>query len=266
MQQEWDFYKNVCIENDLKKEKIKAIDSQIYALQSEKDSYQLQLESYQEVKKPEVVTAPASFSYEEFEKCKKELYVLKEREENLKKIKEYNTKIKLEEKDHILFIEKKQEELDKNFQKLNLLETSRKILSKDFNSYLIDKGTNFIKNKMNEIFAKSYGKYNITLDRNSKGVDFFYSSPENNILTSVEMASGYEKQLLSVSFRLALANLHKLGIFIFDEIDSDSSEENSLKLYKTILAQKYSQLFIVTHKEMTKDYLRTIPYCNEFEF
>ena len=69
---------------------------------------------------------------------------------------------------------------------------------------------------MNEVFSKAYGKYNITLTKDGKGIDFFYSDGKNK-LTSVNMASGFEKQLLSVSFRLALSYLQNLGIFVFDE-------------------------------------------------
>ena len=117
---------------------------------------------------------------------------------------------------------------------------------------------------MTELFQTSYGRYSTSLQKDSSGVNFYYTG-EKEIFSPVSMASGYEKQLLSITFRLALASLHQLGIFIFDEIDSDSDEENSLRLYKTIMNQKFDQIFIITHKENTKEYLSNLPDCKIFE-
>lgn len=241
------------------KEEIKKINEEI-------NTIKIRLENFDNLILPEEIKYPGEFDDIYFEKLKKELYIYIEKENNLKKIKKINLKTKKEENENNKIIKEKEEILNKNRNKIILLESAKKILSKDFSSFLIDKGTNFIKSKMNELFSKSYGKYYITLNRDSKGIDFYYSSFENNILTPVGLASGYEKQLLSVSFRMALANLHKFGIFIFDEIDSDSMEDNSLKLFKIILTQNYKQLFIATHKENTKEYLQSLQECSVFEF
>jgi len=265
LKSEQDEYEKIVQKNNINKEKLNTIQTNIQGLNDTKTVYEKTLNELIEIKKPDEVNKPY-FDDSELESLKKELYIAKEKKENLEKIKEMNRKIKLEESENIKLINEKENLLDELRKKERLLETARKVLGKDFSSYLIDEGTDYVKNKMNELFARAYGRYKVTLTRDSKGVDFYYSSEDKDILTTIDLASGYEKQLLSVSFRLALATLHKLGIFIFDEIDSDSSEENSLRLYKTILSQKYSQIFCVTHKEMTKEYLQQIPYCTVFEF
>lgn len=244
---------------------IKEINKLKDGVEKEIIKFKTTLENFKIIEKPKEIIEPEIFIYAELENLQKKLNIACEREKEIKRIEEFNEKIKKEESDIIKKIAKNEDELSKQRQKLTLLESSKKILSKEFISYLIDKGTNFIKNKMNDLFQRSYDKpYEIFLKKEGVGVDFYYTD-KTNILSPVRAASGYEKQLLSVTFRLALASLHKLGIFIFDEIDSDSSEENSLRLYKTILNQKFSQLFVVTHKEVTKDYLLNLNECKLIE-
>jgi len=197
---------------------------------------------------------------------KKELLLInRQKEKELERIKEFNLKVKKEEKENNKIIIDKETELNTIRNNNIILESSRKKLGKDFSSYLIERRTDFIKSKMNSIFSRSYGRYNVTLERDNKGVDFLYSSPGKKV-TPVVLASGYEKQALSISFRFALSYLQNLGLFLFDEIDSDSSEENSLRLFKVILNEpSIEQMFIITHKENTKEYLKNLNECKMIE-
>lgn len=187
--------------------------------------------------------------------------LLEQQDKEIERINQFNVSIRKEKADNDIVISDKLEKVDVLRRKNILLDTAKKLLDKDFSSYLIDKGTEFIKNKMNEIFQKAYGRYSITLQRDNKGVDFFYSDCVNPI-TSVNMASGFEKQLLSMSFRMALSYLHNLNVFIFDETDSEGSEDNSLKLFNIIFNEmKNGQFFLISHKESVKNYLMNEKDC-----
>ena len=57
-------------------------------------------------------------------------------------------------------------------------------------------------------------------------------------------------------FRVALASITKVGFIILDEIDSDSSEYNSINLYSNLLdSNLFNQVICITHKEETKSVL-----------
>ena len=70
------------------------------------------------------------------------------------------------------------------------------------------------------------------------------------------MASGMERAVLAIAFRVALSSLNNLGLMILDEIDSDGSNERSMQLYEALLENVGShQLFVITHCEETKEWL-----------
>jgi len=130
---------------------------------------------------------------------------------------------------------------------------------KDFSAYRINKGAEHIKNRMNSIFQKGYGKYEITFEQDKSGIDFFYKEVGSDILNNVVMASGQEKAVLAVANRLALCSLQNLGILVLDEVDNNASDENSVKLFQTILNEKgFNQIWIISHCNATKEYLNNL--------
>jgi chromosome segregation ATPase len=56
------------------------------------------------------------------------------------------------------------------------------------------------------------------------------------------------------------------GFLVLDEVDSAASDRNSLLFYQTISEIPYNQLFVVTHREPTKDYLKSDHGANVFIF
>ena len=140
---------------------------------------------------------------------------------------------------------------------ISVLEESRNIIDKQFSSYLIEKGTQYVEYKMNNFFQKCYSRYTVffrqTESKNS--IDFFYNDI-NGKGGSASLCSGFEKQLLSVAFRVALASITGIGFLILDEIDSDASEENSISLYSNLIdSNLFSQIISISHKNDTKEYL-----------
>lgn len=227
--------------------------------------FQTTLSNLIEKENPIEIIDPGEFNYFELGELQKRLNIAQEREKEIERIVQFNEGVKQQEKQNIKDIVENEDILSKKRYRLTLLESARKVLGKNFVAYLIDQGTNFVKDRMNDLFQRSYDKnYVVSLQKDNSGADFYYTD-NTNILSPIGKASGYEKQLLSITFRFALASLHKLGLFILDEIDSDSDEENSLKLYKTILNQKFGQIFCVTHKEPTKEYLMNLNECQLIE-
>jgi DNA repair exonuclease SbcCD ATPase subunit len=252
-----------------KKEKIKDIEndlgnllpteSRIIELQNEKIKLNTDLIKMEELKKQ---YNNIKIQNNEIEK---KILLQEQKKKEQQRVKEFNQKIKEEEKKNGSDIINKENDIQKLKSENSLLETCKKILDKDFSSYLIDTDTEFIKLKMNEIFARSYGRYNITLNKDNKGIDFYYSE-NNGPVAPVGMASGFEEQNLATSFRIALSSLQNLSVFLFDEIDSFASENDSLTLFNVILSELSTfQLFIISHKEQTKEYLTNLQNCNVFE-
>jgi DNA repair exonuclease SbcCD ATPase subunit len=117
---------------------------------------------------------------------------------------------------------------------------------------------------MNEFFTKTYGRYLIDFKKDNKSVHFFYS-PDDKIYKSVGVAAGFEKQALSLSFRVALTSIQNLGFYLLDEIDSSAEDENSLNVFENLLNEEYEQIICVTHKEVSKEYLVNEKEAEVFE-
>jgi len=109
---------------------------------------------------------------------------------------------------------------------------------------------------MNLFFQKAYSKYTITFQQSKRSLDFFYGY-QDMIQAPVEMASGYEKEVLSIAFRVALSSLQNLGLMSLDEIDSFASDEKSMKLFNTLFNESnIEQFFVITHNESSKEMIR----------
>lgn len=200
-----------------------------------------------------------SHSFEEilYESLKRDLNIYEEKKSKLEFIQEHNKKIKEDEKNHKNLLKDKETVYYSNMNEISVLEETRNILDKQFSSYLIEKGTEYIEFQMNRFFQKCYNKYSVyfrqTESKNS--IDFYYSDISGKG-GSASLCSGFEKQLLSIAFRVALASITGLGFLILDEIDSDASEENSITLYSNLIESNlFNQIITISHKEDTKEHL-----------
>lgn len=213
------------------------------------------IEEYSKIIKPEEFQFSVQYDEDIYISLKNKLDQYIDMEKELIRVKKYNTKIKQDKKDNNKNIE------DKDLQVQNLksenknLDILKKVVDKDFSSWLISKGIDFIKKEMNRFFMQTYNKYQIDIQHDKKSVSFYYGENENNMV-SVNTASGIEKALLATSFRIALCKLQQLNFFIMDEVDAASSEENSMKLFNILLNyDTNNQYFIITHKVPSKELL-----------
>lgn len=211
-------------------------------------------ERFQTVKEPDQVQALVEFNDTEYNSVIKDLSEYDKQKNDYETIISYNKMLKELYITNNEKIDKNQKELDKLRNQSKVKDMTKKIITSDFASWLISNGSEFIKKKMNEFFSRSYGKFSLDLRTEEKSVDFYYSENGTDFL-NVALASGFEKECLSLAFRIALCSLGNLGLNVYDEIDSFSSAENSLRLYETLLKEDYQQLHIISHYPDTQEFL-----------
>lgn len=201
----------------------------------------------------------------ELDKSDLEVRIKLHKDENYEfdRIRAYNEAIKVsnikikeqEEKDKIELSDKLQQktDIDTNVEELKEV---RNILLKDFPTYVISTVISDIQNFMNEFVDKVYYKsLNIEIIENGDSIDVNYGEGKRKIDTS--LASGAESQILNLSYKAALSEYFNNTIMLLDEIDSNLSSDNSLRLADAILEMrdKFEQIFIITHNNDTKDVL-----------
>lgn len=230
----------------------------IDSLRKQIEGLKFEISRFTELKKP----VEPSYEKELFDESiylsvKKELNIYEEKKSRLLFVETHNKKVKEEEENHKTSIKDKEVIYYNLIGEISILEESRTILDKQFSSYLIEKGTEYVEFQMNNFFQRCYSRYTVyfrqTESKNS--IDFFYTDKVGKIV-SASLCSGFEKQLLSIAFRVALASITGLGFLVLDEIDSDASEENSIKLYSNLIdSNLFSQIICISHKAETKQYL-----------
>ena len=229
------------------------------------NKYEIELQTLSSSDPGEEPKADRDFQYDSnvYESLKKQINIYDEKVEELKRIEEHNSKIEQEEKENKLKIQ----ELETIYYSLlgdsKEWEDARNILEKQFSSYLIEKGTQYVESKMNAFFQKCYPKYSVLFKPtdNKKSIDFYYTDNDSDTIASASLCSGFEKQLLSIAFRVALASITAIGFLILDEVDSDASSDNSVALYSNLIdSEMFNQIIAISHNEDTKSYL--LDNCN----
>jgi len=234
------------------------------SLETQIKSYQEQIDSLNEIKQPESMNDEPQFDTTNYDSVKLKIDLHKQKQDELERVVLFNRELKQNEdttKDKINLLT---DQVQKIRSDIRVLEESRSLIEKKFSGYLIEKGTLYIKEKMNEFFQRSYGRYKISLGQDKSSIDFFYSDGVHKE-TPCGIASGFERQIISVANRVALSGIQNLGILMLDEADSESSSIRSEMLYKTLLNEKFNQMFIITHKDNTQEYLSNQPNSGVYE-
>lgn len=133
------------------------------------------------------------------------------------------------------------------------------ILSNHLPSYIIVKCCNIISSIMNNIIQVSFPYMEVNLVQKD-GILIFYNpdTRKYNKMLNADMCSGFQKEIISIAFRCAVSEIYNLSFAFFDEIDSTSSEENSIKMYEFLNnTNLFEQFFIITHKKKTVEYIKT---------
>jgi len=144
---------------------------------------------------------------------------------------------------------------------LNHCRDAKRILSVDLPNYIIVKACSKLEKHINSFIANVKPGMVVRLLQNKRGVDFFYSpkgeDTDVNEWMSTKMASGFERELLSAAWRVALAKAYSLDILVLDEIDSAASVQASEKMFREIATlEGFEQLIIISHKPEVVDAVR----------
>jgi exonuclease SbcC len=203
--------------------------------------------------------------YEDIDKIREKLENYRDSEKNIdKECKEFMGKISQINKElnkletNIQIIQKNKEIITKNNKKKEILSI---IKSATDNGGILDdilKGTILpsIETIVNNILS-DVDTYKIKINYDSF---IKITKIENNTEqeSSGLMASGHEKSVLNIIFRLALSKLNSMistNFFIIDEAfkNSDSNKKQKLKTLFEYLRNNYDWILIVTHDDYIKD-------------
>jgi len=248
-----DYNKDLLNQNNLSKQKVALLQFQITELKVGD-------------KPEEVASVENEFPLKaEFKKCEESIILYNGAKAEYERVVKFNDGIRKERDESAVVIQAK---FDKKFElhrQFTLLTSSKDILNNDFSSYMVDKGAEFLKTKMNDFFRRTYGKYNITFQKDKGSIDFFFQDGDNKE-TPCSMLSGYEKDVCATANRIALSSLQHLGFMIVDEIDAHASDSRSVELFDSILSEKQiGQIFVITHNEASKEYFSNSQNCKIVE-
>lgn len=140
------------------------------------------------------------------------------------------------------------------------------LLEKTFPNYLIVKTCEILQNEINNFIHTVFSEIEVRLFQNKKGVEFFYTTEKSKQtswkkedLINAKIASGFEKSVLSMAFKVALSKAYNLPFAFLDEVDSAGTDQNSELLFKAIInGDIFEQVFIVSHKPFVRDTIKSI--------
>jgi DNA repair exonuclease SbcCD ATPase subunit len=132
-----------------------------------------------------------------------------------------------------------------------------KILKTEFPVYVISRVVKDIEKSMNGFLKKTYsGRYAVEVSDKKNALHILYGPKKKE----VSLASGYEKQVFSSAFRLALCHAIGNKSLLLDEVDSAASDKNSEVLYNVLgelTGAGIEQMIVISHKESTRNLLES---------
>lgn len=137
------------------------------------------------------------------------------------------------------------------------------LLGKNLPDYLIIKACAALEREMNNFIHIVFPEMEIKLFQNKKGIEFFYTTDATSDfskekLSNVKMASGFEKSVLSIAFKVALCKAYNLPFAFFDEIDGQGTDDNASKLFRSLLTNGlFDQVFVISHKASVRDTIKS---------
>lgn len=158
-------------------------------------------------------------------------------------------------------VEIKIEDLKKNLNVANIeLKNNNEvkdIIGNKLTSYIIVGICDNLTREMNNFIQTIFPHVKVSVIQLKKGIGiYYYPNTQIDKCISSKMASGFQKELISLAFRVALCKMYNMSFSFFDEIDSSSSQKNSESVVEYLFGSSmFSQLFIITQKDMTRDYI-----------
>lgn len=139
-----------------------------------------------------------------------------------------------------------------------------KILLKQLPQFMSITICKAIQSYMNELISKVFPTYEVRVEVVKNGCNMLYTKnrscndEKRNKWLDVKMSSGFERAVLNLSFKVTLAQMYGLDLFVGDEIDKAASDEDSVKIIDLIWSlPNYQQIVIISHNSTLRDHIMT---------
>jgi DNA repair exonuclease SbcCD ATPase subunit len=129
-----------------------------------------------------------------------------------------------------------------------------KILRTEFPVYVISRVIKDIEKAMNEFLKRTYPKYAVEVQDKKNALQIVYGPKKKD----VGSASGFERQIFSLSFMYAISRAIGNKCLLLDECDSQASDTNSGIFYRVIgdaIGKGFDQIILISHKSSTRNIL-----------
>ena len=140
---------------------------------------------------------------------------------------------------------------------INNTKTSIDIFENLFPNYILLRACNQLEEYINSIVQRVFPTMSVSLRQSRSGVSFFYRFDEDGDELPVCIASGAQKSILSLAYKVALSKMYGLETICLDEIDASMSESNSRLIYDFLMnLEGFNQIIFITHKVSVSDYIK----------
>ena len=123
---------------------------------------------------------------------------------------------------------------------------------------------------MLKIIHPLFPEWCLRLVPNREGVSFEYKE-KGDEWSPLSMASGFEKALCTIAFKLTLSSFYKMSLLFLDEIDAAACEENSKKLFELVIdyheeSDSLQQVILASHlRNVVNDIKESSEYAKVYE-
>jgi DNA repair exonuclease SbcCD ATPase subunit len=204
---------------------------------------------------PIVVSEPPIYDKDLYNELQKKINIYESALQSRDKAIKHNELIKQKENEDTSLLNSLKDEKDDLYSQIEILKSSKNLVDKDMSPNFLESGVVDIVQIMNHVFTKIHPEYEILIKQEKKNLEFFYNytdSKGDKVPVSILMASGFERQIVSLCFKLALTLLSGTRILFLDETDSDAKDNNSILFYDRLLESSIlDQVFIISLKPET---------------
>ena len=159
-------------------------------------------------------------------------------------------------KERLEFIRKQKEDLEQAMASLKKTIGKIDVLSRDLFLETFDKVSQSFQ-KFSQALFKG-GKGSLALNEETGGIDLYVQPPGKRV-TRMELLSGGEKALISLSFLLALMDTKASPFTLMDEIDAPLDDANLVSLLEIIRdISRKTMVVLITHNRITMESSDTI--------